>query len=496
MGLQNKNEQNLILEHIKANQEFIKHNKDLFQIYEGDLKTFILASMKQQLSEKSFKMAQHRIAPINVLIQIVDKLSKIYAKPPKRTVVDGTDQDQELLKFYEEEMQINAQMNIANELFNLHKSIHIEPFVENGMPRLRSIPSDRSLPMSLDLMNPMKRTHWIKFIGTIQAQRSTFRFRTKDENKMVDLFFVQTDAEFIAIDSEGNLRPEFLEEVDNPEMINPFGAITSSYINRSYFNLIPISDSDTFQMTKLIPILFSDLNFAVMFQAFSIIFGIDVDNENIEASPNAFWSFKSDATKNTKPEIGVIKPTVDIESVFRYTIGLLSSWLRARNIRPGSIGDITPDTTASGISKIIDEMDTFEDRQKQVVFFKSSEEKDLWPLIIEHMHPTWQAQGLLETTLKWSPGAKVQVEFHEQLPQVDRAALAEALAFEVDRGWETDEDAIKKLNPDIDETKLNELLAGSKDRETLVLETDAEEETVGDSPTDDGNDEQQSETLQ
>jgi len=90
MSLKDQDEIDAILKHIQFNEPIIDHNKDLFRIYEGDLKSFIEAELQRQLSDKSFNLAKFRIAPINVLIQIVDKLSKIYAKPPTRTVEDGT----------------------------------------------------------------------------------------------------------------------------------------------------------------------------------------------------------------------------------------------------------------------------------------------------------------------------------------------------------------------------------------------------------------------
>jgi hypothetical protein len=178
-------------QYIRDHEPTLNHNADLLRIYEGELLPFIVKDLRHQLSGESFEVARNRIAPINMAIKVIDKLSQIYANPPKRSIVDGTgkDTDVELLQFYESEMQINAQMDIANELFNLHKNTSIEPFVEKGMPRLRSVPSDRSLWYSNDTINPMSPTHWVKCMGERYI-----------EGHKQDVYYIYTDEEFYIVD--------------------------------------------------------------------------------------------------------------------------------------------------------------------------------------------------------------------------------------------------------------------------------------------------------
>ena len=465
MGLRDEAEQKLIIKTFEDNRDLLQHNSDLFDIYEGDLKRFILSDLHAQLNPKSFELVKARVAPINVLIQIIDKLSKIYTKPPIRTVENGTTQDEELLKFYEDEMQLDAQLNIGNELFNLHKNVHWEPFLDpvTADPRFRSIPSDRSLVMGLDPTDPMRRTHWIKIMGTIDARQGS----TRSDGERI-LLFVYTDTEFLAIDSSGDVRDEILQKADNPEGINPFRTIPSSYLNRSYHNIIPKIDSDVFQMTKLIPILLSDLNFAVMMQSFSIIFGIDVDEKNLVMAPNSFWTFKSDPASKQTPQIGQIKPQVDILPVFQFIGGQLAFWLKSKNIRPGSVGSLTPETMASGISKIIDEMDTFEDRQKQVSYFKAGE-ADFWKRITKSIHPVWAETKRINTNLRWSPNVVIKTEFQEQRPNIKRSEILKDVILEVEKGLTTKKIAIRKLNPEMSDQAIDELQNEIKSERTIEI---------------------------
>src|SRR5690606_21122764 len=159
-----------------------------------------------------------------------------------------------------------------------------------------------------------------------------------------------------------------------------------------------------------------------LFQAFSVIYGIDIDDVNIKWGPRHFLRFKSDENRETKPEIGTIKPQVDITEVKDWIISQISLWLTTRGIRPGSVGDIGGDSFASGISKMIDEMDTSEDRNKQVGYFQPAEE-DLWELL-PLMHEVWKSNGLLDLSApSWPKGVSVITNFAEQVPIVRRGEV-------------------------------------------------------------------------
>jgi hypothetical protein len=391
-------------------------------------------------------------------------------------VEDGADRDDELLSFYSDSMTVNHKMNIANELFNLHKTTTLEPFVWQGQPRLRPIPSDRSLFYSDDKIDPTNPTHWVKYMGEM-------KINGKDKK----VYYIYTDTEFLPIDDEGNILEQILIESENPEGINPYGKIPAVYVNRSFYSITPPADTDTMKMTKLIPVLLSDLNHAVQFQAFSIMYSIDADIENPIKAPNAFWNFKSDATSDKKPEVNVLKPDVDIDSVIQLIQSEMVLWLNSRNIRPGSVGDLSADNMVSGISKIIDESDTVEDRQAQIPYFEDAEDK-MWRLIFENMHPYWRRTGQVDTNLDWTPGAYVRTEFQEQLPLVRRADMLKQLIEEVGAGFTTRRIAIKRLNSEMTDDEIDALMAEiDEDRSVdvkMVTEQDNEAEEVPSDETD------------
>lgn len=437
-----------ILEHVKAQEKLFSHNKELFNIYEGDLLTYIEQDLQEQFTQKAFKRIRHRLAPINVLRRITDKLSKIYQQNPIRIVEGGTEQDAVLVNWYEQEMGINQKLNIGNEFFNLFKNTLIQPYLDPRTKKvgLRSIPSHLFTVYSDDPVNPTKPTAVCLLVGSYLLGGS----RKK-------VYHLYTDDEFLIINEDGELLKDKMIALENPEGINPYGQIPFVYVNRSMNCLVPIPDTDTLKMTKIIPILISDLNYAVMYQAFSIVYGINVEDKNLEMNPSAFWSLKSDPTVQQKPEVGVIKPQVDIAQVLQLIQSEMVFWLETRGIKAGSIGNIDGQNLASGLSKIIDEVDTSEERRKQVDFFVNAE-AEFWDLLLQKMHPYWVSKGMIENRAIFSSTAKVVTKFQEQVPMTRRGELVTALKEEVDARFTSRERAIKMLNPEMTEAQIEELL--------------------------------------
>jgi len=436
-----------LLEHIRHNAKYWTDNHALIDIYEGNLKPYVEESLRAQLSAQAYEQTKGRVSPINVLQRIVDKLSKIYQEDPTRRVEDGATQDDELLDFYEKCYRINTTMNCSNEFFNMSKASLLEPYVHKGKPKLRVIPNDRFLPWSNDEVDPQNPTHIIVSHG----KETYFKGAEKRTRK---LFRVYTDEEFLIFDSDGNVRLDKMGE--NTDGINPYGRIPFVYVNRSKNLLVPKLDTDMLAMTVLIPVTISDLNFAVKFLCFSIVYTIDADVEGMKKSPNAVWHLKTDAD-GVKPEIGSLDPSVDSDKVLALIQAEFSLWLNTKGIKPGSIGKLTTDNFASGISKMIDEMDTSEDRKKQVSFYADAEE-DLWSLT-KTMHDYWVRTQQIDPMPLFSVDSKIITDFQEQLPTLTRGDIVEDLETEVNAGFTSRRRAIKKLNPKMTEDEIDELIA-------------------------------------
>lgn len=421
------------------------HNATLFDIFEGNLLQYVLEDLQKQLSENSYETVKHRVPPINVLRKVIDKQSKIYVKAPSRTIVKGKEKDNKNLTEFTNKLELNTKMQDSNEIFNLAKSVALEPFLDEGVPSIRILPPDKFFVYSVNKVNPLKPTHFVKCMGK-QKVGSTDR----------EIFHAYTDTEFLIYDDHNEERTEMMAEYDN-DGTNAYKKIPFVYINRSKHLLTPKIDTDTLQMTKLVPILLADCNFCAMFQSFSIIYGIDVNDENLKMAPNAFWRFKSEEG-DKKPQIGVIKPEADTDKVLNLIRAEISIWFQTKNIKPGSIGTLTVDTAASGISKMIDESDTSEDRATQTPIFAKAEE-NLLSLIVNHMHPVWSLEkDYAHRGMKFSPNLEFKSIFPEQKPITDSSKVIDDEIKKLDNGLTTTELAIKAIEPDLTDDQIKELV--------------------------------------
>jgi hypothetical protein len=443
-----------LLKAFDDHKDVLKNNADLFDIFEGNLLPHVQEAMRNQLSQQAYEEACKRTAPINVLIRLIDKLSKIYEKPPLRDFIGASDTEKTEIANMLETMEYDTTMggtNGANGMFNLFKNTWIEPYLEDGEPKLRVIPSDRFFVVSKDRVNPTKPTHLVKIMGKVTVAEGDTRI----------LFFAYTADEFIAFDDKKDIRTEIMLEYGLEDGKNPLGALPGVYINRSKYLLMPKPDTDTRAMTILIPVLLTDLNYALMYQVFSILYTIDVDQSNLKSGPNALWDLKSQAGmgEHAKPSVGVVKPEVDSDKALDLIRALFSLWMETRNIKAGAGGQVTTDNAASAISKIVDEMDTSGDRNAQIPYFKMAEQK-LLTLVLTKYHELWKNDPEYKfRTISISPTITPKVTFSEQRPMVDPSVAIDDQVKKLDAGLQTKEGALRELYPDWTDEQIQKKLS-------------------------------------
>lgn len=432
-----------IINYVRAHAPFLKSNYEKLDIYQGNLLPYVDKIMKKTLSPQYYETIQERILPINILQRYIDKVSTTYSKPPVRK--SGRSQD--FIDYYKTALDIDNSGTIADQYANLFKGYAWEPYVNSkGIPSMRELPFDRFLVMSDSLINPESATVFIKIVGRCGP----------DEDDV--LLFVYTDEEFDAFTLKGESGDQYLIENGG---LNLVGTIPFVYGKRSKSELIPTQDTDMVKFTQAIPVMLSDASGAQMYQCFSTFYGVDVDSSNLKQNPNVFWSFKSDPSSNKEPKVGVLTPTADTDKVVSFVINTFVMWLETKGVRVGSVGSIDAGNAASGIAKIIDEMDTYEIRKKSQGWFKKDEEC-LWNEKLPKIHNYWVTAGMVDPSKV--PGMvdenpEVLVEFEPPKPMKTRTEEIAEYRQEVEFGSMTLEDAIKKLHPEYDELKMKEVLA-------------------------------------
>ena len=430
------NKINLILEHIAENQEFINYNKTIFEILEGDLLSKAERALRSQLlSDRAFTSAKQRIAPINIIKRITEKLTKIYSNGVERKAND--EKYQEIVDYYVEELGLNDKLYDANLFFNCTKAAAIEPYEHRGQPKLRVVPPHLFLMYSDDVVEPNSPTVYIKFMGIIKKLMG--EEQGKAVYRDVDLFFLYSQDEFLAIDSDGDIAPDYMIN-DN---INPFSEIPAIYANKSKFLLVPKPDQDLLSMQILIVLLLTDLAFGIKYQAHSIFYGINLNVENFEMNPDSFLELYS-TDDGSKPEIGSIKPEIDIESTLNYISTLLDMWLESRNIKAGNAGRLNADNAVSGISLMIKEMDTTLNIKDQMRSFKEVE-SEFWRKMIR-IHNYWLSTGVVTGFPMLPDDFSVNTVFTETKPIEDSNAVMDRVLKGLNKVM-TLEQALMELYP-------------------------------------------------
>jgi hypothetical protein len=437
MALAEKRE--ALVQFIKQHSAYLQHNHNLFKVHEGQLAPLVIEDMRKSFSAQYFSTIEGRLIFINILRRYIDKVSKAYATDPIRTTTN--ERYQETLAAYEKCFDMNTNGTLADRWGNLFKGYAWEIFHHKGKPRLRTIPFDRFMVYSDDAVDPMSETVFIKIMGKVKKDQATGA-------REVDFYYAYTETEFDAFDSDGDAY--LGAEVATLGGVNPYGVIPFVYGNRSLSELIPTQDTDILPMTKVIPILASDLSGAIMYQAFSIIYGIDVKESNLKIAPNTFWSLKSEEGSDNTPVVGTIKPSVDIGAVVSFVMTMFAFWLETKGVRVGSVGNVDGANFASGIAKMIDEMDTYEIQKESIKFFQN-DEQELWEKV-RVINNYWLQNNVVDGN-KYGLSLlledfDVTVEFDEPAPMQSRADQIGESAAELRIKTTIPEFEIKRLHPD------------------------------------------------
>jgi hypothetical protein len=260
--------------------------------------------------------------------------------------------DKDLLSYYEKSYNINTQLDEANRLYNTNKYVAVEPYLEENSPRLRVLPANKFMVYSDDKLNPTNMTVFIKLMELPKNN-----YQSLDEQREKTIFYLYSKEEFLIIDGRGTIRYDLMAQAGIEDGINVYGAIPAIYIAQSKIDLIPMKDTDTFNMSVLAPLIFSDLNYSIQFLSHSVFYGIDVDVANLEMNPDSFWEVTSKPGENSKPQIGTIKPEVDITESIENIKEQMAIWFDTKGLKSNTNAQGSVDTL-SGIAKLIDSADT------------------------------------------------------------------------------------------------------------------------------------------
>jgi hypothetical protein len=439
------------LEDFNSPEKRILRDEDLKRslVYNGKIKEVVQDAIRKEFKKpETIIELNNRLIPINIVSKVIWKLSQVYNEAPIRKPYDGNEDDSELLSSYEQEMCIDKVMKEVNAHFKLYKRALIEIYRNKyGRPAIRPIDRPSYEVYSTSAISPeipdvvLKVIHW----------------DDGDLKKCVLIWW--SDESFLITDGAGKKNESEHARINNPDAVNPYGVLPFVYINQSLTRLVPMPDDDLIKTGIAVPLLLSDLSFASKYQAWSMIYTIGVDGE-IPINPNSVVNLEF-GEDGQRPEIDMIKPEINIPQMLEFVRTLIAMLLSTKNLSTSSIsGDLSAENVASGISKMLDQAETIEDRKDQQQFFIDAE-KELWKKLSKNIIPIWIKLNDYPTELKqnFSENFELAMIFKQPTVIMTEKERVENSVFKIEKGVSTLKRELKALNPALDENEIDQLVA-------------------------------------
>lgn len=447
------------------NKRLLDDDIDRSMIYNGQIKEVVTEAIRTEFKKpETIRELQHRLIPINIVQKVVNKLGQVYIEPPVRKPSDRNEDDLELVGIYEDKMNLNTKMKTANRHFKLYKRALVEIYLDKfGRPNVRPIDRPAFHVFSDSAVSPEIPEAVLKIVQWDEIE---------PRNSILEWW---TESEFKITDGKGNPINAVMAGLEN-DGVNPFGTLPFVYINESITQLCPLPDDDLLKNGIAIPLLLSDLSFATKYQSWGLIYTVGVDGE-IPFNPNSVINLDFGEDGQT-PSINTVKPDVDIDKMLTFIETLVAMLLSTKNLSAGTVqGKLAASNVASGISKMLDNAETLEDRKEQTQYFIDAE-KQIWYKLAHHMIPYWRSKNLIkddEMNDEFSDAFELAIHFPEpKVIQTDQEKMSQA-KFRIDNGFSTLKRELQKLNPSMSELEIDALVDEIREEKQSKLKELADE---------------------
>lgn len=423
------------------------NNKVLSDLFESKIAGYVESRIKKEIEDThERKEMAARILEIDIVKRIVTKIADAYSKTPTRKVVGGNDKDQQMLDWYLNNTNIkdlfaSTDRNYVNFKEALVKCLFHK---RTNLPYFKVMMPFDYIAVSDDEQDETNATIFASYWGKIEGNQVLLLCVSDDETWIQDL--------------KGDIYPNEA----NPDNLNLYGKNPNIYIKNTKVDVMPFPDDSMISVATLIPMLCGDINYAIKYMSYGIVYGINIKEDLIRRGPNAFWNLLPfDENAGIQPTVGTLKPDIDIKDVFDGIMMQLQLWLNARGISTSIFGYNTS-SIASGISKMIDEADvTKVIKANQVVYAEM--EKQLFDFIMHYGHDVWKMNNPSIPQTSFSPAASVETIFHEPDVIKTRQELLAEIKAEIDAGLMSKKMAAKKLYPNMSDDEIDLLLVEIKE---------------------------------
>jgi len=418
----------------------------LMNLYEGNIAKYVYERVDKEISdEKQRNEIKSRIIEIELTRRIVDKIAKSYNTKPNRVLMNGTPKDKQLFDWYNEiinfdEIGYKTDKNFCNYKESLAKFIFKRDI---SLPQIKILEPAKYICMSLDNQDHTSVSIVIELYDINEEKE--------------EVLICYSDNEMWIQGLDGDLLVDEMSKIDNFDGVNYYSKLQYSYLNKSNVDIMPYPDDSMIGVSTLVPLLIGDINYAVKYMSYSMMWGRNIKQKLIERGPSSFINLlPNDDNSEITPEIGMIKPEVDIKEVFDGIMMQLALWLNNRGISATAI-NYDSSSFASGISKMIDEADVTSLVTKNQERYRSHERK-LFDFIFKHGHNVWKQINPLMPQMEFSSDCYVDITFSKIEPIKSRTEIISEISEEMKNGLLSKKRAIKRLNPTFSDEEVENLL--------------------------------------
>lgn len=466
-------------------------------IYRDGAQKYLIESIRREFSEGALK--EMRLAPLNILRIIVQKIARIYSRPPMRKAQTPT--DQALMDYYVSELRINELMQKANRYYVLasNTALYVRPKlnpddIEQNKLCFNVVPSylysvvpnkfDRTEIESYifsafvaegqiapdEVTSPATGVQGFEASPGYKTSKDKVDSREKSMSQNAEQYIFWTKAQHVTANAEGvpiNYDPSQGQE----QFMNPIGRLPVVGLQKDRDNEAWATDNEgTVSICMTICSAWSDLLTIAKHAGFSICSVISEEEpKKLTIGVNKGIHLRPTQT-NPNPSISFVSQNAPLAEYEGIITTLAKLVLMTNNLEPGSVSSQQAQSFTSGFHQLLAMSDALEAIKADQPVLRRAEE-DLWD-VISKLHNWMFDSNLLNSEARslgrFSEPFKPAIQFAEIKPiesEQDRLGRVKQL-FEL--GLATKMDAMKILHPEMNDdeiqSKLREIQAESESR--------------------------------
>lgn len=468
------------------------NQKRRHDIYRDDGKKFVIEQITKEFGQQA--LSEMRVASLNILKKIVNKKSTIYKTPPVRKTVAAS--DQKLVDFYSKTLELDRNMQKANRYFNLFSntalycvpkptpvkpgeapksqlSLHVVPpylysvrasqmdplkaeaFVFNAFTESGQLTPSQDVPSATGFSGWNTEPSFKLAGDKVDSQEKTFGANRN--------YIFWTELEHFTTDKSG--KTLVLDPLKDPNEAkqNPIGMLP-------VVNLAKERDSE-FWAVQGADLAEDSLNFCTGWsdaltvnknQSFGILTMVSkTEPKSMQFGINKGIWIKQEQ-EGPQPSVSYLEANSQLGASVDMLKAYLALILETNDLNAGAIsGDNKPQSGASGFALMIQMSDALEAVESDKPYLKAAEQ-ELW-YIVKSWHNWMLETGVLTDEAKalgkFSDDCQVDVLYRDIRPLESEQERITAVKDLLDLGLLSKADALKKLNPDMDEKMVDAKLA-------------------------------------